>query len=132
MLDASRPVSPTPPVDSRPAPVSHNVNMTQPLESPQAVEKLIDQYFLDTGQLFPFIHEQSFRKTYEESRALGFAKARRSFIALLFGILSMATFTTAKANTSLEQKASIAKPFFARAKQLCIADTLAGGSVETG
>lgn len=52
---------------------------------------LIRRYFLKTGQLLPFIHEQAFCETYFEMKRNNFTRIRRTWLGLLNIIMAIAT-----------------------------------------
>lgn len=91
--------------------------------------RLIRHYFANTGVLFPYIHEESFLATYEELKAGGFRKARRSWLGLLNMILAMST--NASIHISAEERAAKTDIFFSRAMALCAKQIRHGTSLET-
>ncbi|KAK1491317.1 fungal specific transcription factor domain-containing protein [Colletotrichum cuscutae] len=59
----------------------------------EEVINLVRQFFRDTGLLFPYIHEESFWKTYAQYRETGMQNAKTAWLALLHMVLAMATST---------------------------------------
>ncbi|CAK7215094.1 hypothetical protein SBRCBS47491_002365 [Sporothrix bragantina] len=131
MLQVSRPQSPM--RRERPAwpQAGPSTRLVRSLPSDAEAQPLLHRYFSDTGLLFPYIHEASFYKDYNEFKASRFRQARRSWVGLLYAILAMATTTSAKTDTSVDRRASDADIFFTRAEELCLSDTLNGAGVET-
>ncbi|CAK7228006.1 hypothetical protein SEUCBS140593_006768 [Sporothrix eucalyptigena] len=131
MLQASRPQSPV--RHERPAwpRAGPSTRLVRSLPSDSEAQPLLCRYFSDTGLLFPYIHEVSFYKDYNEFKAARFRQARRSWVGLLYAILAMATTTSVKTDTSVDRRAADADVFFTRAEELCLSDTLNGAGVET-
>jgi hypothetical protein len=76
--------------------------------------------------------EAGFYVTYNEVKSSGFQMARRSWMALLYAILAMATHIMAEDGTPRDQKLAESDMFLRRAKELSLSDTLVGAGVETG
>ncbi|KXJ90070.1 fungal-specific transcription factor domain-domain-containing protein [Microdochium bolleyi] len=93
-------------------------------------ERLLIEYFSNTGILFPYIHEPTFMDTYRQARQSGFAGVRRTWLALLNIVLAMATRADAtRPDTSFA--AADAELFFKRARSLCGTHMLRGTTLET-
>lgn len=92
--------------------------------------ELIRHYFAVTGVLFPYIHEESFLATYEEVKAAGFRKARRSWLGLLNIILAMSTSASVHSGLSAEERTAKADIFYSRAMALCAKQIRHGTSLE--
>ncbi|KLU92904.1 hypothetical protein MAPG_11852, partial [Magnaporthiopsis poae ATCC 64411] len=132
-LSVSRPQSPVPRMANdawlfsspRPAAELHN------LLPPEAeMMPLIGRYFSDTGLLFPFVHEESFRATYRSARASNFGRVRQSWLSLLYMVLAMATTISSQAGVDAPTRAARGEAFFTRAKALSLNQMIAGASVE--
>jgi hypothetical protein len=132
MLHVSRPQSPV--RHGRPTwPLAGtSTSLVRSLPSDAETQPLLRRYFSDTGLLFPYIHEASFYKAYNEFKASHFRQTRRSWVGLLYAILAMATTTAAGTGTSVDHRAVDADIFLTRAEELCLPDTLNGAGVETG
>ena len=96
------------------------------------VTRLVRQFFVDTGLLFPYIHERRLWETYRHLQKSGMKSVRNSWIALLNMILAMATCTQTSNGLTMEQRYSRAEIFFNRAKALCLDQMIECPSVETG
>ncbi|KAH8809243.1 C6 transcription factor [Xylogone sp. PMI_703] len=72
------------------APLSQQLSPST-LPPPEEMDVLLSAYFSSYGALFPFLHEPTFRETYEECKATGFAKVRRTWLGLLNMIFAMAS-----------------------------------------
>ncbi|KAJ1326007.1 transcriptional regulatory protein GAL4 [Microdochium nivale] len=100
------------------------------LPAEDTTERLLQEYFHNTGMLFPYIHEASFMDTYHQARQSNFAGVRRTWLALLNIVLAMATRADAsRPDTSFA--AADAELFFKRARSLCGTHTLRGTTLET-
>ncbi|KAK1985290.1 fungal-specific transcription factor domain-containing protein [Colletotrichum cereale] len=95
------------------------------------VTRLVRQYFGDTGFLFPYIHEESFWKTFAHYQSIGMRNARRSWLALLNMILAIATSTTSVATLGLGDRQAISEAHYRRAKFLSRTEAMAGANLET-
>lgn len=103
------------------------------LPSEAVTRELIAQYFSNTGLLYPYIHEPSFFKEYDELVANGFKKARRTWLALLHIVLAMSSSTLVVDTKEERQKRNLESSlFYARAVKLCDLQTLQVTSLETG
>lgn len=79
---------------------------------------MIENFFADTGMLFPFISKHSVMSQYQEAQATGFRAVRRSWLCLLNMIFAFATFTDTSNTPSLEKNISESLVFFHRAQDL--------------
>ncbi|RYP14197.1 hypothetical protein DL765_006558 [Monosporascus sp. GIB2] len=94
-------------------------------------ERLLREYFTNTGLLFPYIHEQSFIETYKQLKQNGFrSNVRRTWLALLNMMLAMATCATA---SRADPGCAFADSdvFYKRASELCKTQMLRGTTLET-
>lgn len=100
--------------------------------SEEETTRLIQSYFSDTGLLFPYIHEETFRKTYISARACRFRGVKKSWLGLLNMVMAMATSTDMDAGMNAAERAVHADVYLGRAKALCVSQMMTSASVETG
>ena len=93
---------------------------------------LIKEYFQKTGQLLPFIHEESFCATYFEMKRSNFTMARRTWLGLLNIILAMATTLYVESNVSAEERIEESDIYYQRANSLCDRESRRNISLELG
>jgi hypothetical protein len=94
------------------------------------IERLLHIYFSTTGLLFPFVHEETFMRTYMEVKESKFTAMRRSWLVLsnmMFAMAHSAT-TSQPANERIPQ----AMVFYKRAAHLSQQQMLRGTSLEIG
>lgn len=96
------------------------------------VTRLVRQFFGDTGLLFPYIHEESFWKTFAHYRSIGMRTARYSWLALLNMILALATSTTNAAGLGFGDRQAVSEVYYRRAKSLSMTEMMTGANVEAG
>ncbi|KAF6805726.1 fungal specific transcription factor domain-containing protein [Colletotrichum sojae] len=94
------------------------------------VSRLVRRYFTDTGLLFPYVHEDSFWKSYAQFRPTGLHNARHSWLALLNMILAMSTSTDNADGLGLADRQAISEVYYNRAKALSMGQIMHGASVE--
>jgi len=94
------------------------------------MERLIQEYFSNTGMLFPYIHEATFMETYHAVKNSGFTGVRRTWLGLLNIILAMAARADASRSDTAQASAD-AELFFRRARELCGTQMLRGTTLET-
>lgn len=94
--------------------------------------QLISEYFQKTGQLLPFIHEQSFCDTYFEMKHTGFTMARRTWLGLLNIILAMACTLTVDGYATAEERIAESDVYYQRANCLCERESRRNISLELG
>ncbi|OBR11179.1 Fungal specific transcription factor domain-containing protein [Colletotrichum higginsianum IMI 349063] len=94
------------------------------------VTRLVRQFFGDTGLLFPYIHEESFWKTFAHYRSIGMRTARYSWLALLNMILALATSTTNAAGLGFGDRQAVSEVYYRRAKSLSMTEMMTGANVE--
>ncbi|OAP61679.1 hypothetical protein AYL99_03882 [Fonsecaea erecta] len=92
--------------------------------------RLIKEYFQKTGQLLPFIHEESFCETYFQLKRTNFTMARRTWLGLLNMILAMATTLTVDGYTSSEERIAESDVYYQRANGLCERESRTNISLE--
>jgi hypothetical protein len=96
-----------------------------------SMEKLIQEYFANTGLLFPYIHKISFIETYRHFKQSGYTGVRRAWLALLNIILAMATRADAGREDTNRVFAD-SDVFYRRAEELCKPQMIRGTTLETG
>lgn len=94
--------------------------------------KLIKEYFQKTGQLLPFIHEESFCETYFQLKRTNFTMARRTWLGLLNMILAMATTLTVDGYPSSEERIAESDIYYQRANGLCERESRTNIGLELG
>ncbi|KIW39315.1 hypothetical protein, variant [Exophiala oligosperma] len=92
--------------------------------------RLIKEYFQKTGQLLPFIHEESFCETYFQLKRTNFTMARRTWLGLLNMILAMATTLTVDGYPSSEERIAESDVYYQRANGLCERESRTNNSLE--
>lgn len=97
------------------------VSDISPSALPSGIEMdaLLNAYFNTYGSLFPFLHEQKFREIYEDCKARGITKVRRTWLGLLNMIFAMATNVDQGAEVSADRRFQKSNVFFLRAVSLC-------------
>ncbi|KAH7020921.1 fungal-specific transcription factor domain-containing protein [Microdochium trichocladiopsis] len=128
-------------VSRPPSPPSHarKVSWTGRRSSPETFHippeeettRLIRRYFSDTGLLFPYIHEETFWKTYLSARACRFRGVKKSWLGLLNMVMAMAMSTDMDAGMNAAERAVHGDVFLGRAKALCVGQMMTSASVET-
>jgi hypothetical protein len=94
--------------------------------------ELLNHYFSTTGLLFPYLHEQTFRETYEDMRRNKFTNVRRTWLALLNIVLALATSTRVKCDTNAERRVQESDVYYQRALGLFEKQILQASSLEAG
>ena len=122
---------------SRPHPVDgfdrlHGGVNIYALPSESRTWSLIKEYFQKTGQLLPFVHEESFCATYFEMKKSNFTMARRTWLGLLNIILAMATTLHVEASVSAEKRIEESDVYYQRANGLCDKESRRNISLELG
>ncbi|KAL4781662.1 fungal-specific transcription factor domain-containing protein [Aspergillus varians] len=90
---------------------------------------LIEKYWSDTGMLYPFLHEETFRETYLQLKQNSTA-TRRTWLGVLNMVLAMATHTTMLPSSRGEDRQLRSDAFYRRANKLCMEYVLSGASLE--
>lgn len=96
---------------------------------------LIKEYFQKTGQLLPFIHEESFCATYFELKRSNFTLARRTWLGLLNIIMAMATtlyIEVPASVSSAEKRIEESDIYYQRANSLYDKESRRNISLELG
>jgi hypothetical protein len=93
---------------------------------------LIKEYFQKTGQLLPFVHEESFCATYFDLKRSNFTMARRTWLGLLNIIMAMATTLFVEAGMSAEERIEESDVYYQRANSLCDKESRRNTSLELG
>ena len=89
---------------------------------------VLDQYFSNTGLLFPYLHEETFRESYKKLKQNN-AATRRTWLGVLNMVLAMATHTTVG---ECDQRQVRSEAFYRRANGLCAEYVMNGASLEIG
>ncbi|KAF4496730.1 arylamine N-acetyltransferase [Fusarium agapanthi] len=87
------------------------------LPSVDEMDTLLDLYFDTAGVVFPFIHEETMRKTYNECRLNGFTRARRTWLGTLNMVFAMASNFDRDYTTSSKKRFERSNVFYKRAKE---------------
>ncbi|KAL4737926.1 C6 transcription factor [Aspergillus similis] len=98
------------------------------LPPPEETLALIQQYFADTGLLFPYIHPPAFFETYSELKDSS-KRIRRTWLGLLNMVLAMAKLT-AVSRRSTETCLAESAVYYRRALSLCNGEILRGTTLE--
>lgn len=93
---------------------------------------IIKEYFQKTGQLLPFVHEESFCATYFDLKRSNFTMARRTWLGLLNIIMAMATTLSVEAGMSAEERIEESDVYYQRANSLCDKESRRNISLELG
>ncbi|KAH7325551.1 fungal-specific transcription factor domain-containing protein [Stachybotrys elegans] len=104
------------PVAASPAPSPKAMTTLPPA---QDMERMLNVYFSTAGKVFPFIHEDSMRNTYEECKANGWTRVRRTFLGSLNVIFAMITSLDRDTIPSSQERQEKSNVFFRRATDLC-------------
>ncbi|GME37368.1 putative C6 transcription factor protein [Neofusicoccum parvum] len=129
MVRASRRASPTDHSGRRAASLSRDNVFSLPPEA--EVRRLMDVYFSNTGLLFPFIHEGTFRAKYEEMRRKGPSSVQKTWLALLNVVLAFAISTSAGVEAPYTERQKESDVFYRRSIALCGEQMLRASSLET-
>ncbi|TVY91551.1 Lactose regulatory protein [Lachnellula willkommii] len=92
--------------------------------------ELIEHYFSTTGVLFPYLHEPTFWKTYEEVKRNRFTKVRRTWLGLLNIVLALAASARVRSETTSEDRVKESDTYYQRAVGLCDRQILRASSLE--
>jgi len=79
----------------------------------------ITLYFANTNVLYPYLHQPTFLDDYEAALKDGFAKVRRTWLALLNLVMAMASRASTEEDVSTEEKYAAAEVFYKRGYALC-------------
>lgn len=111
---------------------AHRSQKSSTLPPASEIESLMEQYFNNTGLLFPYIHKTSFYETYEKLKQSPRHKVRRTWLGLLNMVLAMATYSLGRNSDQGTEYSAHSDEFFARAQSLCQNQMLRGTTLETG
>uniref|UniRef100_A0A0D2Y6G0 Zn(2)-C6 fungal-type domain-containing protein n=1 Tax=Fusarium oxysporum (strain Fo5176) TaxID=660025 RepID=A0A0D2Y6G0_FUSOF len=85
----------------------------------EEMDRMLDVYFKTAGTVFPFIHEESMRKTYTTCRANNWTRVRRTFLGTLNVIFATIASADRDAIPSARERQKKSNVFFKRATDLC-------------
>ena len=89
------------------------------LPSVEEMNSLLDIYFDTAGTVFPFIHEETMRKTYTECRLNGFTRGRKTWLGTLNMIFAIASSYDKDYVVSAKRRFERSNVFYKRALELC-------------
>lgn len=89
------------------------------LPSMKEMDHALDVYFDTVGAVFPFIHEETMRRTYAECKRNNFTRARRTWLGVLNMILAMASTFDKDSIPSAKKRFEKSNVFYKRALELC-------------
>jgi hypothetical protein len=112
--------------------VSENTNDIYTLPPGPQTSELIRKFFSNTGLLFPYLHEQTLRETYNQIARDNFTQVRRSWLGLLNMVFAMATIAEPEVGTQAEAHIVASDVFYQRALNLCSKEILRGTTLEVG
>ena len=101
-----------------------------PLEAD--IRRMIHAYFTGVGLVFPYIHEQTFRRSYEEVSTDGFKRFRRAWLALLNMMFALVKGLEKNSSNQVDELLGQSDIFYRRALGLCTKEMLRGSNIETG
>ena len=123
---------------SRPA-TPQSTGQTKPLTKDrftlppdQEAQALITSFFSNTGYLFPFMHEETFRSRYKTMRASTAAQAPRSWFGLLNIVFAMAVGTTVDDHLDATQRSQRSNVYYQRALAVCNREVLKCANIDIG
>ena len=128
----SRPGSPAPLPEQRPASIHEpSLNLFDLPPADQTL-RLIHGYFDNTGLLFPYIHRERFIREYKELASANFRNVRKSWLGVLNIILALSINVRYPSELSQQQRMAESKVFFLRAMALCEGQIRFPASLEIG
>ncbi|GAM87945.1 hypothetical protein ANO11243_059730 [Dothideomycetidae sp. 11243] len=91
------------------------------LPSIEAMENMLEIFFDHAGMVFPFIHKDTVWQQYNDFKAKGFTKARRTWLGTLNMIFAMAAMFDQNEEDTASRKSRFQRSdvYFQRAKRLC-------------
>ena len=95
-------------------------------------DRLIDNYFADTGLLYPFLHEHTFRQIYSDMKQSRFRPVRRSWLCLFNMVLAVSIRSDPNGIERVNKCATAASTYYNRANGLCGDDMFRGTNLELG
>lgn len=134
IVNVSRPPSPNLGTSSKDRSQANSDALLNMLPSEPITRGLIEKYFSDTGNLFPYIHAPSFLETYEQMISANFTKMRRTWLGLLNMVMAMASNVNSHqiGGQLASERLVQSDEFYKRALDLCQTQILRGSSLETG
>ncbi len=102
------------------------------LPSEAKARQLLAQYFSNTGLLFPYLHKETFMKTYEEMQKKNITRVRRTWLGLLNIVMALATSTAIESGLDAEERSRESDVYYQRAVVLCKEQIMRGTSLEVG
>lgn len=102
------------------------------LPSEKKARQLLAQYFSDTGLLFPYLHKETFMKTYDEMQKKNIMRVRRTWLGLLNIVMALATSVAVESGMNAEQRSFESETYYQRAVGLCKEQIMRGTSLEVG
>lgn len=94
------------------------------------MEVMMDRFFNTMGLLFPFLHEATFRQTYNAFKASGFNKVRQTWLGELNLIFAIASNINRKQGRTSKQCFEESLIYYRRAMSLCGASSLRSVSLD--
>lgn len=88
-------------------------------------------YFSNTGILFPYIHEDTFRQKYEEMKRRGPSSVQKTWLSLLNVMLAFAISTSHGPETSFVKRQKDSDVFYRRSVALCKEQMFRASNLET-
>jgi hypothetical protein len=89
------------------------------LPSSAEMDRMLNIYFDTAGCVFPFIHEESMRKTYQSCKENGWARVRRTFLGTLNVIFATVSSLDREVTPSARERQERANTFLKKATDLC-------------
>jgi hypothetical protein len=91
------------------------------LPSTEEMDNLLDVYFDTCGVVFPFIHEDTTRRTYAQCKEVGFTKIRRTWLGTLNMMFAIASKHDLDGEDTSSTKSRVGRSdvFYQRAVGLC-------------
>jgi len=102
------------------------------LPSDKKTRQLLAQYFSDAGLLFPYLHKETFMKTYDEMQKKNIMRVRRTWLGLLNIVMALATSVAVECGMNAEQRSFESEIYYQRAVGLCKEQIMRGTSLEVG
>jgi hypothetical protein len=91
------------------------------IPSTEEMDNLLDVYFDTCGVVFPFIHEDTMRRTYAQCKEVGFTKTRRTWLGTLNMMFAIASKhdLNGEGTSSTSRRVGRSDIFYQRAVGLC-------------
>ncbi|KAK0642796.1 Thiamine repressible genes regulatory protein thi1 [Lasiodiplodia hormozganensis] len=97
----------------------------------EEVRRLMNMYFSNTGILFPYIHEGTFRQKYEEMKRKGPSSVQKTWLSLLNVMLAFAISTSHGQESSFVNRQKDSDIFYRRSIALCKEQMFRASNLET-